>query len=119
MDRHRTYGVIVFAAALSAAGLSGLPAASAWGAAAPLRVAAACEGEACAQVTLTFDEARQQYRVQNNSSDRWARVTASNLAGSAAACVGPGKAEYLPLSSIVGAYRAEPAEPRCGAAGTE
>lgn len=88
-------------------------------ASARLRATTECVGEACAQVTLTFDASKQQYRVQNNSADIWVRVTASNLAGSAAACVAPEKAEYLPLNSIVGAYRAETAGPRCGAAGTE
>jgi hypothetical protein len=39
-----------------------------------------CEGNACAQVTLTFDDAKQQYKVQNNSN-QLVRVEASNLAG--------------------------------------
>jgi hypothetical protein len=73
-----------------------------------------CEGDACTQVTVTFDESRQQYRAQNNSSDHWARVTASNMAGSASACLAPGGAAYLPLKSISGAYRAAYAEVRCG-----
>jgi hypothetical protein len=77
--------------------------------------AAECEGTACQQVTLTFDEARQQYRARNNSADRWARVSASNLAAAASACLAPGAAEYLPLKSVVAPYRAEFAEPRCGA----
>ena len=78
-------------------------------------VAAECEGDACAQVAVTFDEARQQYRAQNNSADRWVKVSASNLAAAAGACLGPGAAEYLPLKSIVAPYRAEFDEPRCGA----
>ncbi len=78
-----------------------------------------CEGDACAQVTITFDEAKQQYRAQNSSADRWAKVSASNLAGTASACIEPGKAEYLPLKSIVGTYRAEYTEARCGATGTD
>jgi hypothetical protein len=36
-----------------------------------------CEGDACASVTVTFDETKQQYLAQNNSSDRWVRVSAS------------------------------------------
>lgn len=79
--------------------------------------AADCEGAACAQVTLTFDDARQQYRAQNNSADHWVRVDASNLAGSAGACLAPGKVEYVSLKSIVGAYRAAYAAERCGATG--
>lgn len=39
-----------------------------------------CEGNACTQVALTFDEAKQQYKVQNNST-QLIRVKASNLAG--------------------------------------
>ncbi len=73
-----------------------------------------CEGDACAQVTLTFDEQRQQYRAQNNSADRWARVTASNMASSASVCLAPGKSDSLALKSVVGHYRAEYSETRCG-----
>jgi phage baseplate assembly protein gpV len=69
--------------------------------------ASGCEGDACTSVSVTFDEAKGQYRVQNNASDAWVRVTASNMAASANVCVAPGKADYLPLKSIVGAYRAE------------
>jgi hypothetical protein len=79
-----------------------------------LPVATECEGDACSQVTVTFEESKQQYRAVNNSADRWARVTASNMAASAGACLAPGKEAYLPLKSIVGAYRAEYAEARCG-----
>ena len=76
--------------------------------------ASECEGDACSQVTVTFDESKQQYRAVNNSSDRWARVTASNMAASASACLAPGKDTYLPLKSIAGAYHAEHADVRCG-----
>lgn len=81
----------------------------------PVAAAAECEGTACTQVAVTFDEAEQQYRAQNNSSDRWVKVSASNLAAAASACLGPGSTEYLPLKSIVAPYRAEFDEPRCGA----
>jgi hypothetical protein len=76
---------------------------------------AECEGTACQQVTVTFDEAEQQYRVQNNSAGRWVKVSASNLAAAAGACLGPGATECLPLKSIVAPYHAEFDEPRCGA----
>lgn len=66
-----------------------------------------CEGDACGQVAVTFNEAKGQYRVQNNSPDRWARVSASNLASHASNYVDPGKAEYLTLKSVVGPYRAD------------
>jgi hypothetical protein len=65
-----------------------------------------CEGDGCAAVALTFDEAKGQYRAQNNSTDAWVRVTASNMASSAEVCVAPGKAGYLSLKSMVGAYKA-------------
>ena len=75
--------------------------------------AADCEGDACSQVTLSFDEAKGQYRARNDSSSRWAKVSASNLSASAAACLAPGKEAFLPLKSVVGAYRADYAEPKC------
>jgi hypothetical protein len=79
--------------------------------------AADCEGDACSQVTLTFDDAKQQYRAQNNSPDRWVHVSASNLAASAGACVEPGKSEYLSLKSLVMPYRATYADAGCGEQG--
>jgi hypothetical protein len=75
-----------------------------------------CVGDACSQVTVTFDEAKQQYRAHNNSTDRWVKVSASNLAASARACLAPGKEQYLSLKSVVGSYSAEFAEPKCGEA---
>ena len=79
--------------------------------------AAECEGTACAQVVVTFDEAKGQYRAQNNSADSWVRVAAANMADSSSACLAPGKDGYLALKSIVGTYRADYSEPRCGAPG--
>ena len=78
-------------------------------------VATECEGEACPQVSLTFDADKQQYLARNNSTDRWVKVSASNLSSFASACVGPGKDGELALKSVVGPYRAEYAEERCGA----
>lgn len=78
------------------------------------QASAECEGTACSQVSVTFDEAKGQYLVQNNSSDRWVRVDAANLASAAGVCLAPGKGGPLQLKSIVGAYRADYAEPRCG-----
>jgi hypothetical protein len=75
--------------------------------------AAECEGDACGQVLVTFDESKQQYKVQNNSADRWVRVAASNPAASASACAAPGKVEYLALKNIAGAYRAAYVESGC------
>jgi hypothetical protein len=78
---------------------------------------ASCEGDACPCVSLSFDEARRQYRARNDSPDRWARLSASNVAAAASACLAPGGGEYLALKSVVGAYRAEYSEPKCGARG--
>lgn len=84
----------------------------------PAPPAADCEGDGCAAVALTFDEAKGQYRVRNDSPDAWVRVTASNRADSANVCVAPGKSDYLPLKSIVGAYRAERGSSCGGGSGT-
>jgi hypothetical protein len=75
-----------------------------------------CEGDGCSAVALTYDEAKGQYRVQNNSTDAWVRVSASNQAAAAEVCVAPGKTEHLPLKSIVGAYKAAYGS-SCGGAG--
>lgn len=65
-----------------------------------------CDGDACGQVTVTWDDTREQYKVQNNSTDHWIRVSAANLAATASTCVAAGKADYLSLKSIV-AYQAK------------
>lgn len=80
------------------------------------RPALECEGDGCPPVSLTFDEAKGQYRVQNNSADAWVRVTASNMASAAEVCVAPGKSGYLSLKSIVGVYRAR-YDSSCGGGG--
>jgi hypothetical protein len=108
----RNRGVLI---ALAAATLSVQLGAGGRAAVGPAR--AECEGDACAQVTLSFDEAKGLYRARNSSADRWARVSASNLAASARVCLAPGGEGHLELKSIVGAYRAERAEPKCGALG--
>ena len=69
-------------------------------------VANDCQGNACQQVTVTWDEGKQQYKVQNNSTDQSVRVDAANLAATASVCVPSGKTDYLSLKSIVGSYRA-------------
>jgi hypothetical protein len=97
-------------ACAAAAALSPAAAAPRPGAAA----AADCDGDACSQVTLTFDDTKQQYRAQNNSQERWVRLSASNLSAAVNTCLGPGKALYLPLKSVVPPYRAAFAEVKCG-----
>lgn len=69
-------------------------------------IAEECEGDACSQILVTRDEAKERYKVQNNSADQWVRVEAANLAATASTCVEPGKDAYLSLKSIVGAYKA-------------
>jgi hypothetical protein len=103
-------------AVLTLSGQGGAPA-YASGHAVPLtktRAASECEGEACPQVSLTFDADKQQYLARNNSPDRWVKVSASNLSSFASACVGPSKSDYLKIKSVVGPYRAEYDE-GCGA----
>jgi phage baseplate assembly protein gpV len=78
-----------------------------------------CEGDGCSAVAVTYDEAKGQYRVQNNSADAWVRVTASNMAASANVCVAPGKTDHLPLKSIVGTYRADRGSSCGGGGGTQ
>ena len=113
MKIHIAYRALMLAVALAVIGLSGRHATLAT--VTRPAVAAECEGDACAVVAVTFDETKQQYRAQNNSPDRWVRVVAANVASASDLCVGPGKAGYLQLKSIVGPYRAGYAEPRCGA----
>lgn len=112
--RRKTHGhkdAAAFAAALLLVALSGLHAASAG--AAPPAPFTDCEGDACGSVQVAFDDAKGQYRAQNNS-DRWARVTASNVAAAASVCLAPGKAAHLALKSIVGPYHASYAPAKCG-----
>lgn len=118
MKRHRSHTGLRTALALLA--LSALPGhgglhAHARGLSPSRPAAVECEGDACSQVTLTYDDAKGEYRAQNNSTDHWTRVSASNAAASSTTCLAPGKSDSLPLKSVVGPYRAEYAEPRCGA----
>jgi hypothetical protein len=109
----RTAAVLAVLAGLTLSGQGGSHA-LARGLSSPRPAFAECEGDACAQVSVTFDESKQQYRALNNSPDRWVRVTASNMAASASACLAPGKEAYLPLKSMTGAFHAGYAEARCG-----
>jgi hypothetical protein len=65
-----------------------------------------CDGNACGQVRVTWDDVKQLYKVQNASTDKSVRVDAANLAASASVCIPPEKTDYLSLKSIVGAYHA-------------
>jgi hypothetical protein len=64
-----------------------------------------CEGNACDQVALTWDEERQQYKVQNNAA-RAVTVVIANWAGGVRLSVGAGQTEYVPLKSYIRPYRA-------------
>jgi hypothetical protein len=73
-----------------------------------------CEGNACASVSLTWDETKEQYKAQNNSTDRWVRIEGANLVSNASLCLAPSKSDYLALKTIVAPYRATLAEENCG-----
>ncbi|HEX8558666.1 MAG TPA: hypothetical protein VF668_11205 [Pyrinomonadaceae bacterium] len=103
MKRTWLGAALVAAAALSPAARPGVAGAAA--------AAAECQGEACAQVTLTEDGAGQKFTARN-SSDRWVRVSASNLAAYAGVCLAPGREGALNLKSVT-SYRADYAEPKC------
>ena len=64
-----------------------------------------CEGDACSQVSLTWEESKQQFKA-HNSSDNWVRVRAANLATDVSLCVEPSKDAYLSLKSVVAPYHA-------------
>ena len=65
-----------------------------------------CEGDACTVVTLTWEEERQSFRVDNSSAQR-VRVTVTTFAGESWVTVAPQKSEYLRVKSFNGPYRAE------------
>lgn len=83
-------------------------AAASLGHAAPPGLTAAydCEGAACPQITLTWEEEGQQFRA-DNSSDRRVRVEVSTFAGPSSATVEAGKSEYLKVKGFNGPYRAD------------
>ena len=64
-----------------------------------------CEGDACSQVSLIWDDAKQQYKA-HNSSNNWVRVSAANLASNTSICVAPSNDAYLVLKSVVSPYHA-------------
>jgi hypothetical protein len=65
-----------------------------------------CEGTACSQVALAWEEEGQQFRAQNNS-ERRVRFEVSTFAGSSSVSVEPGKSEYLKVKSFNGPYHAD------------
>jgi len=64
-----------------------------------------CEGTACSQVTLTWDNDNKQFRVQNDS-DRRVRIDVTTFAGDSTIHVEPQKSQYLLVKTFNGPYRA-------------
>ena len=72
-----------------------------------------CEGNACSSITLTWDDTKQLYHVQNSSTTRWVRVDVTSQAGAMGLCVGPSRSEDLPLKNLTGKYHANYNEESC------
>ncbi len=68
-------------------------------------VAYECEGNACSVITFTWDQERQQFRVQNDS-DQQVKVEVSTFAGASSISVGPHKVGYLEVKTFNGPYHA-------------
>jgi hypothetical protein len=64
-----------------------------------------CEGNACSQVTLVWEDNNQQFKVQNNS-DNAVKIEVSTFAGDSTIHVEPHKTAYLLVKSFKGPYRA-------------
>lgn len=69
------------------------------------RAAYDCEGDACAAVTLTWEDETQSFRADNSSARR-ARVEVETLAGKSSVSVEPGASTYLLVKSFQGPYHA-------------
>jgi hypothetical protein len=65
-----------------------------------------CEGTACSQVTLTWEDEGQQFRAENGS-DRRVKVEVFTFVGSSNVTVEPGKSEYLKVKNFNGPYHAD------------
>jgi hypothetical protein len=76
------------------------------GAATPAtRTTQACEGDACASITLTWEEEGQRFRA-DNSSDRRVRVEVETFGGTSAVTVEPASHDYLQVKTFNGPYHA-------------
>jgi hypothetical protein len=64
-----------------------------------------CEGDACSVVTFTWDQERQQFKVQNDS-ERSVKVEVSTFAGKSNVIVPPQKIGYLEVKTFNGPYQA-------------
>lgn len=65
-----------------------------------------CEGDACAAVTLTWEQERQQFCARNES-DRPAKVEVTTFAGRSVTHVPARQSEYLEVKTFNGPYRAD------------
>lgn len=64
-----------------------------------------CEGNACSAVSLSWDNERQQFRVQNDS-DRTVKVEVTTFAGNSHIIAPPREVSYLEVKTFNGPYRA-------------
>jgi hypothetical protein len=64
-----------------------------------------CEGNACQSVTFTWDNDRQQFKVQNDSG-QIVKVEVTTFAGVSSVRVEPHKEDYLAIKTFNGPYRA-------------
>jgi hypothetical protein len=64
-----------------------------------------CEGNACSVTTMTWNQERQQFKV-DNSSDQQVKVTVNTFAGSSSVVVEPRKENFLEVKTFNGPYHA-------------
>jgi hypothetical protein len=62
-----------------------------------------CEGNACSSITLTWNDERQQFKVENSSGQE-VKVTVQNFAGPSSVVVLPHKENYLELKTFDSPY---------------
>jgi hypothetical protein len=68
-------------------------------------VAHECEGNACSVVTFSWDEERQQFRIQNDSNQP-VKIEVSTFAGASSVSVPAHQVRYLEVKTFNGAYHA-------------
>jgi hypothetical protein len=64
-----------------------------------------CEGNACSVTTMTWDQERQQFKVENSSNQN-VKVTVTTFAGTSSVVVEPQKHNYLEVKTFNGPYLA-------------
>jgi hypothetical protein len=64
-----------------------------------------CEGNACSVTTLTWNQDRQQFKVENSSAQQ-VKVTVTTFAGSSSVIIEPHKENYLEVKTFNGPYQA-------------